>query len=370
MTNTVRPTKKLSRGGLLAPVTAGGVSVAGGVTLIECAPWLDEQDPARKVRRLLERSGDFSERQRELVRFATLAASGHNAQPWKFSLGPNSIEIHPDYSRRLPAVDPENRELWIGLGCALENLTIAAGALGLASEIRYPGSEDHLKIHLSADSRRETPLFHAIMIRQNTRSEYDGTPVPSRDLDALRALPLEPGIGLRFVESDSDRAMVSEYVRRGTRIQFAGDAFVRELESWIRFNKKVALATCDGLYSGSSGSPDVPRWLGKLFVASTKPDADERKLRSSVGVVLITSESDGKADWVRVGKVYERLALTLTSRNLKLAFLNQPVEAKALRGPLQSALTLGDALPQLLVRFGFGSPSPLSQRRPVEETIL
>jgi len=48
---------------------------------------------------------------RELVRYASLAASGHNTQPWKFRIRENSLEIHPDYCRRLPTVDPSDREL-------------------------------------------------------------------------------------------------------------------------------------------------------------------------------------------------------------------------------------------------------------------
>lgn len=34
----------------------------------------------------------------ELVRYATLAANGHNTQPWKFKIIDETIEIHPDSS--------------------------------------------------------------------------------------------------------------------------------------------------------------------------------------------------------------------------------------------------------------------------------
>ncbi len=44
----------------------------------------------------------------ELIRFATLAPSGHNTQPWKFTINENSIQICPDLSRCLPVVDPDN----------------------------------------------------------------------------------------------------------------------------------------------------------------------------------------------------------------------------------------------------------------------
>jgi hypothetical protein len=66
----------------------------------------------------------MSQQMIEMVRSATLAANGHNTQPWKFAIRQDVIEIYPDYSRRLPVVDPDNRELWISLGCALENLLL------------------------------------------------------------------------------------------------------------------------------------------------------------------------------------------------------------------------------------------------------
>jgi hypothetical protein len=45
---------------------------------------------------------------RDLIRFATLAASGHNTQPWQFRAAENRIDILPDLSRRTPVVDPDD----------------------------------------------------------------------------------------------------------------------------------------------------------------------------------------------------------------------------------------------------------------------
>jgi hypothetical protein len=111
-----------------------------------------------------------------------------------------------------------------------------------------------------------------------------------------------------------------------------------------------------------------------MFVRGMKPqsqaDADAQKLRSSPGAVVVTSESDDKAAWVRTGQVYERLALTMTSLNVKSAFLNQPIEVAALRSQFQAALGLGAALPQLLLRFGYADSMPRSLRRPVEQVLM
>ena len=66
---------------------------------------------------------------RELVRAGTLAANSHNTQPWRFSLADNAVAIHPDLTRRCPAVDPDDHHLFASLGCAVENIVQAAPVL-------------------------------------------------------------------------------------------------------------------------------------------------------------------------------------------------------------------------------------------------
>ncbi|HBW34687.1 twin-arginine translocation signal domain-containing protein [Desulfosporosinus sp. BICA1-9] len=72
-----------------------------------------------------------------LVNAAILAANAHNAQPWLFKLGNSTIDLKADTGRNLGPVDPYLREMYISLGCALENLIVAAKAR-LFSYFLYP----------------------------------------------------------------------------------------------------------------------------------------------------------------------------------------------------------------------------------------
>lgn len=372
---TTMPSRpRLSRRAFLKLLAAAGVTTAGGYTLLEVAPWLDYEEQVNQIRRPFAKEATMTAQMRELVRYATLAANGHNAQPWQFALKENAIEIHPDYTRRLPIVDPNDRELWISLGCALENLLVAACATGYAAEVTYPEAVDYIRIDLTTDTTQTSRLFEAIEHRQNTRSEYDGQPVKVAELDEMQALPLEPGVTLRYAVNPGELETVLDYVNQGNLRQYADQAFIAELIDWLRFNKKEALASRDGLFSRCSGNPEVPGWLGRMVVAGTKPpqqaQADAKKVRSSSGAVVIASGGDDKATWVRTGQVYERLALKLTALNIKSAFLNQPIEVAELRSQFQRALGLGASMPQLLLRFGFAAPLLRSLRRPVEQVIM
>jgi hypothetical protein len=363
----------LSRRSLVMLLALGSVTAATGYGVYTWAPWLDYEQQIADARIPFQRSAAVPQDMRELVRMASLAANGHNTQPWRFMIAGNAIEMRPDFTRRLAVVDPRDREMWISLGCALENLLVAARASGFAPHVTYPDKAKSIRIELAAVTPQPSPLATAITRRQNTRSEYDGRPLSSADLGELRAVPAEPGVTLHFLTGSSAMETVVDYVTQGTLKQYADKAFLAELTRWLRFNKQEALESLDGLYTGTSGNPEVPRWLGEMFLASTKPqplaDADAKKLRSSAGAVLIASATEDRSAWVRAGQVYERLALTMTSLGVRSAMLNQPMEVKGVRLRLASAMGLGGAQPQLLARFGHAKEMPWSSRRPVVEVI-
>ncbi len=190
---------KLSRRKLLINVSASGVAIAAGITIFDLRPWLDYEGQAKGIRKSLILDPQNEQQMHELVRYATLAANSHNSQPWKFKVKPNVIEIHPDYSRKLPVVDPDDRELWMSLGCALENLLIAARSQGFRCEVIYPDTSDVISVSLESDGVDTSPLLKSILSRQNNRSGYDGKEIPAKDLDHLQSVKLEPGVGLTWV---------------------------------------------------------------------------------------------------------------------------------------------------------------------------
>jgi hypothetical protein len=308
----------------------------------------------------------------ELVRCATLAASGHNTQPWKFALSPNTISIRPDLSRRTPVVDPDDHHLWVSLGCAAENLVLAAAALGKHADVAFGPQGVHVALDSAAPVR--SPLVNAIFQRQCTRAEYDGQPLPK---DVLQELALAAGRGdVRLLLTERSKVEgVLDYVTQGNRVQIRNAAFVKELKSWVRFNEADALATSDGLFSRLTDNPTLPRWLGNFvfnMVLSEKSENDKyaKQLRSSAGVAVFVGERAEPANWFEVGRAYERFALAATALGVRTAFVNQPVEVPAVRTQFAQWLGLGSRRPDLVVRFGRGPQLPYSLRRPVADVIV
>jgi hypothetical protein len=314
----------------------------------------------------------------ELVRHAVLAPSGHNTQPWRFALREHAVEVRPDFTRRLPAVDADDHALFISLGAAVENLRIAALAHALHSDIEYfpAATPDAIVVHLAPAARsRVTDLTHALPERQSTRSRYDGRPVPAADLRRLHAAAHEHGIRFRAFTDAADLAALTEMVREGNRIQVQDGAFVAELMDWIRFSRAEVRRHRDGLAAPVMGMPHAPRWLGRVIMrAALTPEAQARRaaqmVRSSAGLLLFVAEHHDPTHWVRLGQAFERVALTATSRAIRHAHVNMPCEVESVRADLAGWLGLpAGEQPLLLLRFGYGPAMPRSPRRPLADVL-
>lgn len=310
----------------------------------------------------------------ELVRYATLAANSHNTQPWRFSATENAVTIMPDLSRRTPVVDPDDHHLFVSLGCAAENLSIAAEARGRRATVTVDAAGDgRVAIALEPAPAAETPLFVAIPERQCTRSDYDGRAVPADDLAKLEEAARVDGVDVVMIADPARMVAVLDYVVAGNTRQVEDPAFVAELTEWLRFNAGQAAETRDGLYTAASGNPTTPAWLGRLvfpwvFSAGSENDRYRRQIRSSSGIAVFVARAEGKAGWVAAGRSYQRFALQATALGIRNAFVNQPVEVPAVRAEFAAWLGLGRR-PDLVVRFGYAPPMPKSLRRPVADVM-
>ncbi len=119
-----------------------------------------------------------------LIRAAVLAANPHNTQPWLFKIANERIEIYADTVRNLGTFDPYLREMHIGLGCALENMVLAAAAHGYAPKVTLvdgtlepisaaPRPSLIATIDLAPGPARQDELYAAIPRRHTNRAPYD-----------------------------------------------------------------------------------------------------------------------------------------------------------------------------------------------------
>lgn len=315
----------------------------------------------------------------DFVRFATLAPNSHNTQPWKFAIKADAITIRPDMARACPVVDPDNHHIFVSLGCAAENLLIAAQASGRPAEVIVNPAGPQTSIRVELGQAAPAPasaraLSDAIPKRQSTRADYDGKPITTDDLRQLAATAQSDAVETLLLTDRARIGTVRDYIIAGNSAQIDDPAFVQELKDWIRFNPEAALASRDGLFSACSQNPTSPTWLGRImfdrfFSKTDENDKYARQIASSAGIAVFVAQEDSEAGWIAAGRAFQRFALQATALEIRHAHRNMPVEVATIRPDFARAIGLADKRPNLVIRFGRGPTLPMSLRRPVSEVL-
>lgn len=313
----------------------------------------------------------------KIVRSAAKAPSGHNTQPWKFSLNNDMITISPDFSRALPVVDPDRHALYISLGCACENAVTAAENFGLNCVVKITTESDAALIRLELTQSKfegSHQLYSAIGRRQVSRCAYSSTQPAPQELRQLVEAISGDGVYYKLFVNEDEKKSLAPFVFEANAIAFSNRKQLDELIKWVRFSQKEAMSTGDGIYTATMGLPAMGRTIGsrimKWFVTAKSEEKRWRKLLPySAGFVLFMTDEHNPVGWINLGRAFQRFGLTATQLGISHAHVNMPCEVSAVRNKMISHFDLEEKTPLLLIRYGYANPMPYSFRRPLNEII-
>src|SRR5947209_1742414 len=130
--------------------------------------------------------GTPAEQLRFLLNYAVLAPSEYNAQPWLFRVLDKKVELYIDRSRRLPTVDPDDRETMISCSAACLNLRMALRHFGFEEEVEVVLDENILNLVACIwmmgkreATQEEHQLFYAIRHRRTNRQGFEDRSLPT-----------------------------------------------------------------------------------------------------------------------------------------------------------------------------------------------
>jgi len=286
-----------------------------------------------------------------LPRYAILTPSSHNSQPWRFRVSGNEVDIGADESRWLDAADPTKRELYISVGCAIENLCVAAEHFELEPRVEYHGGTDTdtvatvtLRDDSDPSTYRPSELFDAITERSTSHDPFDDRTLDTAVRDELGRVVVEDDVTLHLVNEPAVKQSISELQAEGDRRLMDDSEYRKELGQWI------------GL--GALGSSWLMARIGQAVV--THLDLGDREaaknsklIESAPLVAVLTTDSDDPTTQLKVGQVFERLALLATTAGVAVHPMSQTLECPELRTRLQGLLDSSAGVPQHLFRIGY-----------------
>jgi hypothetical protein len=323
-------------------------------------------------------AGNSEEKLEFLLRYAVLAPSSHNTQPWLFRIRGDEVELYADRTRSLRVVDPDDRELIISCGATLAHLRIAVrhfGYLGTVEVLPDPGDPDLLaRLRLGFHGEKsveENLLFHAIPKRRTNRLPFSSDPIPEKLIAALETVADSEGTWLQAIRDEETRYAMADLVASGDRIQWANKRFRLELAAWVHANHSHR---GDGIPGYAQGIDDLMSYAGPLVVRTFdmgegQAAKDRQVATGSPALMVLGTQGDTPRDWIAAGQALAKVLLRARVEDVWASFLNQPVELPDLRTRLAAVIRCA-GFPQLILRFGFGQEIKPTPRRPVAEVLI
>jgi hypothetical protein len=337
-----------------------------------------------------------------LVRAAILAASPHNTQPWLFKVTPSWVELYIDTQRNVGALDPYLREQHIGMGCALENLMLAAAANGYAARVTLlPGKLEPIpaqpkpklvaRVDLAPGKREASELYAAIPRRHTNRSAYiPQTPIPPQLGDSLSSLAAdEADVKIFLFTTDENRKKIVAISAAANAELYSDPEIERDNERWIRTRWSSVQAFRDGLTIDAFGLSSIatavvkvmPLWMLRWAVArgAKKGYSDLMLSAPLIGIIAVHDRYD-QEHCLRAGRLWQRAHLLATARGLAGRPCNEAVEMmdheRALGKPARRAALLGEVLgtaawqPTFIFYMGYPTwPARASPRRSIQNVV-
>ncbi|WP_300576272.1 hypothetical protein [Phenylobacterium sp.] len=369
-----------SRRNALKLMGGGVVIAAGGM-----GGFLAVNQPSRAARAAWRDAGQHDEFRRRALSYALLAPNPHNRQPWLVRLdGDRALTLFCDLQRRLPATDPQDRQITIGCGAFLELLIIAAAQDGYAAIITpFPEGEDMAaldgrpvaQVEFLPGEAQPDPLFAQILKRRSNKTVYRPRDVPQALLVELAEAGGAYGTTSECVGDAALAARLRDLTWRGHLTEMSTPDPMQESVDLMRIGAGEVTANPDGiplegpLIGAGRLTGVVSRdTLGDPGSSAFQQGLDmyRRMAMSARAFGWLANANATRADQLHAGRAYVRLNLKATALGLGVhpwsQALQEYAEMSGLYKEVHALIGKGQRL-QMLFRIGYADPVIPTPRR-------
>lgn len=302
--------------------------------------------------------GSLIEKIKFVLSYAILAPSTHNSQPWLFKIGEDSVKIYYDKNLKLPEADPKGRDLYISMGCMLENLLIAASYFGIYKGIRIQLRDNFIgEIFFQNEERPNIEvgwLIDAIPVRINARGLFENRSLPENISGELARLNGDGRIKIDFVTDKRKINELSSLTAAGLRLAYKKPSFRKEMSRWMHNNLS---AKKYGLPGYSLRMPFllsfiIPTLVKFFDISPLLAMLNYRSMSSVPFVSVLSSDESNPEIWLAIGRLAERQMLYLNSQGIRTSVFVASIEINSLYKKVQEVLD-SRLTPQFLFCAGY-----------------
>jgi hypothetical protein len=261
-------------------------------------------------------------------------------------------------------------------GAALFNLRLALRHFGHETLVDLlPGPADLIAaVTLGPPhepSEEDDALFDAIARRHTSRRAFRERQVPSDLITALEHAAVQEGATFSPVVAADTRKVIADLTAAAVRLQMTSRAYRRELTTGLHLRHTPPR---EGMPVSALGVGELKSLAAPVVVPAfdVGPDLAHRcrdLVLTAPLLAVLSTTGDSVRDWVCAGQALQHVLLRGEIEGLGASFINQAVEAPAIRPAVATALGRQD-YPQLLLRMGYGRPEKMTGRRRMEDVLV
>jgi len=322
---------------------------------------------------------DFSEKLSDteklkfFARYAILAPSGHNTQPWKLKIRNESVTVSINKEHYLSedgsgllSVEP-----FISIGTLLEIFVLAARGFGYALSIHlFPHEGQIATIRIKGKVAAKPYLLNAIVTRASNRNPFQASSISQKSLDSIVATRLTR-VKTTLITDKNDICFIAEQTEIAVKSIMRKPPYRIELSKWVRTN---FTRSYDGMPGFTHGFGDFMSLLSKLAVRHALkygPQAKKSKdlINKSGALIIVRCINDKKESFIDAGRLFSQICVLANNSGLAASALGASVIDPDTRKKVKQHFNIKDR-PIYILRLGKPTIiAPHSPRWPLEKIL-
>jgi hypothetical protein len=339
----------------------------------------------------------------KVLSYAILAANPHNKQPWLIDLKEDgTIELYVDKTRLLPQTDPIHRQIHIGQGTFLENLSISATHFGYKGKINYFPKGEYCNITIEDkpvasikliknNDIKKDDLFNYILKRHTNKREYDGKAISKVDITIIKKEIiglLDGNHEINFISENEQIQKCRDISINAMKIESLKEERDLETLEMFRFNNDEIEKYRDGFGLAQSGKTGMAKWMIETFFMSREAYMEnphtfgeesmkltQNQVNSVNTFAWLSTKENTRVEQIKIGRIYARLQLIVTKLGLVMHPLSQVLQEYPDMHNLQKEFldftkTQNNETVQMFFRLGYAEDTVHSPRRNIKDMML